>query len=194
MSTPEQRQQMAAAIVNFEARRDAQGHLKVYELPPDDGGGRYEVAGINEKYNKAVCDALVDLIHQGKFAEAEKRATEFIADDTDIVATWTKVPALESYLRDCAFNRGRKGSARILQRTLGVAEDGIVGQNTLSALAHAEQDAAAFLDKLRAAREDYERDPVGRDESSHFWQELVNRWNKALVVAKGFPLAAPLVA
>ena len=38
---------MAAAIVNFEARRDSKGHLKVYNLPPEDGGGRYEVAGIN---------------------------------------------------------------------------------------------------------------------------------------------------
>ena len=45
MSTAEERRRMAAAIVNFEARRDVQGHLKVYQLPPGDGGGRYEVAG-----------------------------------------------------------------------------------------------------------------------------------------------------
>jgi hypothetical protein len=49
---------MAAAILNFESRRDCKGHLMVYILPAGDGGGRYEVGGINERYNKAVADAL----------------------------------------------------------------------------------------------------------------------------------------
>jgi hypothetical protein len=52
MSTPEQRMRMAKQIVDFEARRDKKGHLQVYKLPDWDGGGRYEVAGINEKYNR----------------------------------------------------------------------------------------------------------------------------------------------
>jgi len=43
---------MAADIINFEARRDKRnGHLVVYNLPKNDGGGRYEVAGINERYD-----------------------------------------------------------------------------------------------------------------------------------------------
>jgi hypothetical protein len=40
---------MAKQIVDFEARRGKRGHLQVYKLPAWDGGGRYEVAGINEK-------------------------------------------------------------------------------------------------------------------------------------------------
>jgi hypothetical protein len=53
---------MATAIVDFEARRDRNGHLKVYKLPAGDGGGTYEVAGINECYNKNTADVLVSLI------------------------------------------------------------------------------------------------------------------------------------
>jgi hypothetical protein len=37
--------------VYFEARRDKNGHLVVYDLPKNDGGGDYEVAGINLKYD-----------------------------------------------------------------------------------------------------------------------------------------------
>jgi hypothetical protein len=83
MSTPEQRRQMATAILSFEARRDSKGHLQVYQLPAGDGGGRYEVAGINERYNKATADALVSLIERRRFTEAENLAVDFIAEDTD---------------------------------------------------------------------------------------------------------------
>ena len=49
MSTPEQRRQMAAAIVDLEARRDAEGHLMIYRLPTGDGGGaKNSVANITE--------------------------------------------------------------------------------------------------------------------------------------------------
>lgn len=188
MANAEQRLRMAKAIVNFEARRDKDGHLKIYMLPPDDGGGKYEVAGINERYNKETADALVNLINQKKFDEAETLATEFIAEDTDRAATWTRIPGIESYLRDCMFNRGRGGAARILQRALGVNDDGAVGKQTKDAMSIAENKPADLLTKLRAAREQYERDPVGRDETSHFWAGLVNRWNKALEIAKSFPM------
>jgi len=40
--------EQARRIVDYEARRDAQGHLKVYQLPSGDGGGEREVAGIND--------------------------------------------------------------------------------------------------------------------------------------------------
>ena len=45
------RRAMAKAIVDFEARRDARGRLAVYRLPAGDGGGSYEVAGINDRYH-----------------------------------------------------------------------------------------------------------------------------------------------
>lgn len=188
MTTPEQRLKMASIIINFEARRDAQGHLAVYNLPPGDGGGRYEVAGINERYNPEVCDQLVNLVQTGQFAEAERVANEFIASDTDKAASWSTVPAMEFFFRDCVFNRGGKGGARIVQRAVGVDDDGAVGPITKQAIAAAQQDPLAFLDTLRAAREQYERDVVGRDETSIFWNGMVNRWNKAVAAAKTFPL------
>jgi hypothetical protein len=188
MSTPEQRHRMAAEIVNFEARRDAQGHLAIYKLPKGDGGGRYEVAGINERYNKDTADALVDLINQKRFDEAEVMATDFIAQDTDRVSSWCHLPSIEFYLRDCCFNRGFGGAAHILQRALGVKDDGVVGHDTRTAETQAENNPANLLAALRAAREQYERDVVGY--RAQFWEGLVNRWNKALKVAKSFPSMA----
>jgi hypothetical protein len=188
MTTAAERQRMAAAIVNFEARRDAQGHLAVYNLPPGDGGGRYEVAGINERYNKTTCDQLVSLIAQRRYDDAETLAENFIAQDTDGAAAWTTITGIEFYLRDSVFNRGAGGGARILQRALGVTDDGVIGPQTRAAMAAAEADPPGLLSALRAAREQYERDVVGRDESSPFWAGLVNRWNNAIVVAETFPM------
>jgi Gas vesicle protein len=113
MTTPEQRRQMAAAIVDFEARRDAAGHLMVYHPPTGDGGGAYEVAGINVRYNRSTATTLAGLIGRQRFEEAERLATDFIARNTDCAASWTDVPAVEFYLRDCVFNRGATGGARI---------------------------------------------------------------------------------
>jgi hypothetical protein len=183
-ASPAQRLAMAGIIVNFEARRDAQRRLEVYHLPPDDGGGRYEVAGINERYNKTVCDELVELIQTGHQQEAEQRATEFIAGNTDIAAGWTSVAAIEFYLRDCVFNRGNGGAAWILQTAVGVHVDQQVGPQTRAAVARDEAQPLDLLDKLRQAREAYER--LRRDETSRFWRGLVNRWNNALTAAKTF--------
>ena len=116
MSTQEQRTRMAKAIVEFEARRDPKGRLAVYDLPAGDGGGRYEVAGINDRYHKTEVDHVVALIKAGKHDEAEAYVMEFIAKYTDVVIGWSSDAGVEFYLRDCAFNRGPKGAARILQR------------------------------------------------------------------------------
>lgn len=177
---------MAKQIVDFEARRDRFGHLIAYKLPAADGGGRYEVAGINERYHKNECDELVRLIDRKKYAEAERRAREFIAQFTDIAGRWCNNKAVEFYLRDCTFNRGPGGAARILQRALGVAVDGKVGPLTREAVTKAEVRPLVLLESLRNAREWYERVYVHRDEGSIFWKGLVNRWNKAQQVAVHF--------
>ncbi len=196
MGTPEQRLRMAETIKNFEARRNRRTkQLEIYWLPKGDGGGKYEVAGINQKYNKKVCDRLVALLQAGRFAEAEKLASEFIAKDTDRVADWCAIPAIEFYLRDCCFNRGATGAATILQIALGVDITGRVDASTRAALVAAAARPAAFLNALRAARETYERSTYpwkkhARDESSKFWKGLANRWNNALAAARKFPMSA----
>ena len=171
------------SIVNFEARRDAQGHLRVYILPAGDGGGRYEVAGINDRYHPREAARLRQLIEAARFDEAEDYAAEVIADYTDVVSKWTTVPEIEAYLRDSAFNRGPGGAAKILQMALGVTVDGGVGPETLGALRKAEKDPAKLLAALRVAREKYEMRVAGRREK--FWKGLVNRWDNSLAFAQG---------
>ncbi len=175
---------MAGAIVDFEARRDKEGRIAIYKLPPGDGGGSYEVAGINDKYHPEECAELMALINSGQHAKAEALAGDYIASYTDVVASWCAVPAIESYLRDTCFNRGPNGAARILQMALGVKEDGLIGAITRTAAEAASGNPHGFLNRLRASRESYERRK--RDETSPFWKGLVNRWNKALEFAKRF--------
>ncbi|CAN5500987.1 hypothetical protein BH20VER3_BH20VER3_11510 [soil metagenome] len=179
------RKQIAQAIVNFEARRDAQGHLKLYHLPTNDGGGRYEVAGLNDRYHPVEAAKLRDLLNAGRFQEAEDYALEAIAEYTDVVTQWTSVPEIEAYLRDSAFNRGPGGAAKILQIALGVKVDGVVGPETLGALRRAEKDPDKLLRALRGAREQYELRLVGR--RGNLWAGLVNRWDNALAFARILP-------
>jgi peptidoglycan hydrolase-like protein with peptidoglycan-binding domain len=175
---------MAKAILDFEARRDNRGRLQIYKLPPGDGGGTYEVAGINDRYHPVEAAHLAALIKAGRFDEAESDAEEIVATYTDFVTRWTDVSAVESYLRDSGFNRGPGGAARIFQRSIGVPDRGVVSHANID-LAK-EKDANDLLQALRKAREDYERDVAHRDESSKFWKGLVNRWNKALAFAQTF--------
>ncbi len=79
MTAPDLRLHMARDIINFEARRDRAGHLSVYHLPANDGGGRYEVAGINERYDGPAVRHLVELLNARKYDEAETYAENYIA-------------------------------------------------------------------------------------------------------------------
>lgn len=185
MSTPTQRLSMARDIINFEARRDRKGHLSVYHLPANDGGGRYEVAGINERYDGPAVRHLVELLNEGKYDEAESYAEEYVAKNTDPAEVLTHVPRIESYLRDSVFNRGQRGAVKILQLALGVGVDGIWGPQSKAAMAKAERSPDQLLAKLRAARETYERKYVGY--RANFWRGLVNRWNSAMRVAMSYP-------
>ncbi|MEM1293732.1 MAG: N-acetylmuramoyl-L-alanine amidase [Verrucomicrobiota bacterium] len=164
-------------IVDWEARRDSNGNIQIYTLPSNDGGGKYEVAGINDRYHKETVDKLVSLINAGQYKKAEEAAALHIANYTDKVTDWVKNPGVEAFLRDSAFNRGPTGSARILQIALGVTADGKVGPKTKSAIKILEKDPVDLLQRLRDARESYERRYMGY--RANFWKGLVNRWNKA---------------
>jgi lysozyme family protein len=182
MSSSANRLRMAVKILDFEARRDSRGRLKVYHLPPGDGGGTYEVGGINERYHPAQAARLRELVEAGQYDDAENYACSYIANYTDAADRWTPHDAVESYLRDCIFNRGAGGAAAIYQMALGVRVDGDVGPHTLAAGERVPP--ASCLRQMRTARERYER--RRRDESSPFWRGLVNRWNNALVFAQNF--------
>jgi hypothetical protein len=167
--------EQARRIVDYEARRDDSGHLKVYHLPAGDGGGEREVAGINDRHHPETLQRIEKLIALGKHEEAEDVAAEHIRNYTDPVAMLSGVPAVQFALRDMAFNRGPTGAVKILQDALGLPADGIAGPGTKEALHEAEQNPHELLGKLRASRERYER--RNRDESSKFWTGLANRWD-----------------
>lgn len=180
-----QRIDMAKFILNSEARRDKQGNLKVYSLPAADGGGSYEVAGINDCYHPEAARKLKQLIEDGKQWEAEEYAKAYLMDYTDVAANWTRNPAIEAFLRDSVFNRGAKGALRILQIALGVPDDGKFGPITQAAMS--KHTPSELLDKLRKARETYEiriAPPVGA--RKQFWAGLQNRWDNALKFSKEF--------
>jgi lysozyme family protein len=179
--TADLRRRMAKAIVDFEARR-ANGKLSVYHPPANDGGGAYEVAGINVKYHPERAKRLRSLIEAGKADQAEAEAIDYILDYTKPAAGWTPHAGVEFYLRDCIFNRGPKGAARILQRALAVDDDGEIGPQSRAAMEKLKPDQ--IITKLRAGREDYERKVVGY--RANFWRGLVNRWDKAAVKAREF--------
>lgn len=168
--------EQARRIVDYEARRDAAGHLKVYHLPSGDGGGEREVAGINDRYHPEALDLIEKLIAEGKHAEAEDAAADHIRRYTDPVAMLSDVPAVQFALRDAAFNRGPTGAVKILQDALSLPADGIAGPKTKEALHKKEKNPRELLEKLRVSRERYERRT--RDESSKFWAGLTSRWDR----------------
>lgn len=183
---PDLRTRMGKVIVGYEARRDAQGHLAVYQLPANDGGGTFEVGGINDKYDHDMAVKLRAMVQAGQFGEAEAAAVEYICQNTDGVTKWMPDnPGLVFYGRDCAFNRGATGAIKIAQIALGFTGkdvDGDVGENTRGRLAKIQP--GPFLEKLRAARETYE--DIVAPGRPNLREGLINRWNKSLVDAKKF--------
>lgn len=183
------RDQMGQHILQVEGRFDRQGRLMVYQLPKDDGGGSFEVAGINERYHRAKANELRRLINNGYHAKAEREAVHYIMSYTDAVLGWFpserhKHPHIEMLLRDIFFNRGSRGAAAVLQIALGVAVDGRIGPVSRAAFAEAlEDDADALAKRITAARATYEKKtyswkPRKRDEKSPFWKGLASRWAK----------------
>jgi lysozyme family protein len=177
-----QRAAMIDFIVSVEARRDPKTkRLRVYKLPPADGGGTFEVAGINDRFHPHMAHHLRSLIATGDHAQAEIEIRAYLADYTAIAITWSAgLPAVEAILRDCTFNRGPRGALRILQLAVNVADDGRFGPITRAALKDAARDPRGLLKRLRSARERYERriaPPVGA--RAKFWNGLRNRWGKA---------------
>lgn len=179
-------------VKEFEGRYKG-GKLQWYKLPSGDGGGAFEVAGINERYHDEMAWNLRRLIDDGFHEKAERDAANYIISYTDPVLKFfpranrpEKNPGVEFILRDCFFNRGPTGSARILQIALGMKDvDGIVGPATRAELGKQidEIGSQRVVSKISKARETYERNVVGRNEKSKFWKGLSSRWDKAHTIA-----------
>jgi len=198
MDSQEARQLMGLEIVRQFEGRYKNGKLQVYMLPAGDGGGAFEVAGINDRYHATKANILRELIEAGAHDKAEEEAAAYIVEYTRPVLKFFPVsnsaeqnPAIEFVLRDCAFNRGAKGSATILQIALGMSDiDGVVGPATRAEFAKQlnELGSQQVLGKITKARETYERTSYewkrsARDEKSKFWSGLSNRWKKCHDIA-----------
>lgn len=189
-------QAFAKHILDVEARRDSAGRLVVYPLPPGDGGGTFEVAGINDRYHRKQANRLRSLIESGEHEQAEQEAKDYLLAYTSGVDEWHPDEVVEGFLRSCAFNRGKGGAAWMLQYALRYAfypalytgkRDMAVGKNTRAAAKNA--DAGTLLNALYGARIIYERTAVPgvkgkREESSKFWHGLYRRFTNDLLFAQ----------
>ena len=186
-SKPNLRTRLGAAqwILNAEARRDKEGRLRIYRLPKGDGGGTFEVAGLNDRYHPQEAEHAAALIRRGEHAKAEDYVRDVIAQYTDPAERWAwESHAIEFFLRDCVWNRGPRGAGKILQLSLGFRGkdvDGWVGRQTIDAMRpFFVGDQAEWVRKLRAARFEYEMriaPPVG--ERAKFLKGLLNRFDAA---------------
>ena len=191
------REQMGHEIVNFEGRFK-NGKLQVYKLPSGDGGGAYEIAGINERYHPQEALKLKNMIDAGENEKAKDECADYIVHYTDEVLNFfpdhsyaEANPHIEFLLRDSAFNRGPRGAGTILQLAIGAQPvDGMVGPKTREVFKKALDESPSLVATgITQARETYERNSYAwkkgkRDESSKFWAGLSNRWAKAQSVAE----------
>lgn len=156
-------QKMAAAILKYEdCRATGPASLRITRLPSCDKGGKWEIAGICDGIEPAVFNKIKKLLDSGQRETAWETCLQYVLDNTSAVLSWigsNQHPSIEFFLRDHYFNSGSKNTGKILQRALidnGVklAVDGIVGQNTRSALQAylSEKDEGEFLSDLRDRR------------------------------------------
>lgn len=182
------RQKMGLAIVESEVRRDGKGHITVYNLPSGDGGGRYEVAGINEYYHPEEAAKLKELIEQEQYDAAEAEVGNYIIHYTDEIRKWLPdsfVPVTEMILRDTCFNAGPGGAARVVQMAFDLSVDGVVGSKSRQALAgslSSNGDMNTAI-RLHGARWEYMHGKSQNPGKAQFWKGWRNRMARCTEVA-----------
>lgn len=179
MNISEIRRKMGLSIISSEIRRDKSGHIAVYYMPKGDGGGTYEIAGINDRYHPEKAARLKSLIEQGKYDQAETEVGDYIVSYTNDVLKWLPsgfFPATEHILRDTAFNAGPGGAARVLQMAVGVTVDGAVGPATRSAVTDALKSGDNDLAlRIHGSRWEYMSGKSRNPGKAQFWKGWRNR-------------------
>lgn len=129
---------VASNTINWEARRDKQGNVSVYNIPSGDYGGTKEVAGITNKYHPEAFKRISALPPQ----EREMASANYVMDYASPVTGLVPEP-LRAHAADLYFNRGPGGYATLIQQGLNslgipVKVDGQFGQKTLEAMRQAD--------------------------------------------------------
>jgi len=143
--------------VNWEARKDKQGNPIVYQLPAGDMGGKFEIAGINDRYHPEAFKAISSLPAE----ERAEAAAEYIRSYTAPLVSQLPKP-MQAFAQDLAFNRGLGGAARYIQQGLkdlgqNIAVDGKLGPKTLAAINNVQPQ-----DLMRAASEAQRNDEYAK--------------------------------
>jgi hypothetical protein len=136
VTTPQEQGQLPLPMqtVDWEARKDAQGYPMVYKLPSGDMGGKYEVAGINDRYHPEAFRKIAGMPAPNR----EEAAAQYISQYTAPLVSQLP-PSIQPFVQDMAFNRGMGGATKYIQqglRSIGqnIAVDGAIGPKTLSAI------------------------------------------------------------
>ena len=75
----------ARKTVDFEARKDKAGNVAVYQLPSGDGGGTFEVAGINDRYHPGEAARLASLPPEQRAEAAAQYIRKYTAPVVDMM-------------------------------------------------------------------------------------------------------------
>ena len=168
----------ARKTVDFEARKDKAGNVAVYQLPSGDGGGTFEVAGINDRYHPGEATRLASLPPEQRAEAAAQYVRKYTAPVVDVMPQPVK-----AFTQDMVFNRGPTGAVRYFQRGLNslgqnLAVDGRLGPKTLAAIGAVEPKAlmrAASLAQLEDERRMAERNPARRKFMAGLENRIRNR-------------------
>ena len=170
-------------IYNSEKQVDANGNLKVYNLHPSDGGGAYEIAGINVEYHPEEARALRALVEQGQYQQAEARVKAYYLSYTNKMGAQSVIngnQGVDYAIRDAGFNRGMGGAFWMAKFAAGLptSQRPPNAEERKTILEAQTKDPVGFLNKFRTAGETYEKNVVGYREK--FWKGLTKRWNDRL--------------
>lgn len=177
---------MGDGLITAEARRDKNGNLIVYYPPNGDGGGSFEVAGINVRFHPEEATKLKGLIEAGKYAEAEEEAKRYIIKFTNPVTKLINLDqgrvfstGVEYMMRDLYLNSGEGGATTVLNRSLGLPAKASQEQRR-RALEAFDGDDVDLLNNLRKAREKYYQGIAANNPSKKkFLRGWMNRLNQA---------------
>ncbi len=185
-------------MLSNEARTDANGRPQIYKLPAGDGGGNFEVAGLNEKSNP------VELEHVKLMLEANRPTAEIRDYIKSVYKQKTNYAAqlipdscsqgIELTIRDCALNHSPGGVSTIIKSAIGIPNTPEISTLKLKdevakfVRTHGEK---AFLYNLSIARANYYRKlVVDKPERAKFLKGWLNR-NKKVYTSSQSLLSTP---
>ncbi len=102
--------------------------ISVHKLISADGGGDWEVAGINVRFHSAEAHKLRDMLNAGASQQELKQEVfsyyrKITQPTADVITPVFNSKGIDLLVRDCSLNCGQAGALAIMRRTLNVATD-----------------------------------------------------------------------